>query len=68
MTGFNISLTEVRQALQGADAYMKKFSHIEDIQRRIFAAMLANMDDSVGSVLKQLRKSGLEEDMPVLFM
>jgi arylsulfatase A-like enzyme len=58
----------VHSPLQGADAYMHKFSHIEDIQRRIFAAMLANMDDSVGAVLKQLRKSGLEENTLVFFL
>ena len=34
---------------------MEKFAHIEDIQRRIFAAMLANLDDSVGAVLAKLR-------------
>jgi len=58
----------VHSPLQGADAYMRKFSHIEDIQRRIFAAMLSNMDDSVGAVLKQLRKSGLEENTLVFFL
>ena len=34
----------------------------------IFAAMLANMDDSVGSVMGQLRKSGLEENTIVFFL
>ena len=58
----------VHSPLQGADAYMRKFSHIEDIHRRIFAAMLANMDDSVGAILKQLRKSGLEENTLVFFL
>ena len=33
-----------------------KSSHIDDIQRRIFAAMLANLDDSVGAVLAKLRR------------
>lgn len=58
----------VHSPLQGADAYMRKFAHIEDIQRRIFAAMLANMDDSVGDILNQLRKSGLEENTIVFFL
>ncbi|MEM9159145.1 MAG: sulfatase-like hydrolase/transferase, partial [Verrucomicrobiota bacterium] len=58
----------VHSPLQGADAYMKKFSHIDDLQRRIFAAMLANMDDSVGSILSQLRRSGLEENTIVFFL
>jgi arylsulfatase B len=63
-----LAYNAVHSPLQGADAYMKKFSHIEDIHRRIFAAMLANMDDSVGAVLAQLRKSGLEKDTLVFFL
>lgn len=63
-----LAYNAVHSPLQGADAYMRKFSHIEDIHRRIFAAMLANMDDSVGAVLKQLRKSGLEENTLIFFL
>jgi len=63
-----LAYNAVHSPLQGADAYMEKFSHIEDMQRRIFAAMLANMDDSVGTVMKQLRKSGLEENTLVIFL
>ena len=43
-----VSYNAVHSPLQAADKYMNKFKHIEDIQRRIFAAMLANLDDSVG--------------------
>ena len=63
-----LAYNAVHSPLQGADAYMKKFSHIKDIHRRIFAAMLANMDDSVGAVMAQLRKSGLEENTLVFFL
>lgn len=63
-----LAYNAVHSPLQGADAYMKKFAHIEDIHRRIFAAMLANMDDSVGAVMEQLRKSGLEENTLVFFL
>ena len=63
-----LAYNAVHSPLQGADAYMDKFVHIKDIHRRIFAAMLANMDDSVGAVLEQLRKSGLEENTLVFFL
>ena len=63
-----LAYNAVHSPLQGADEYMKKFSHIEDIHRRIFAAMLANMDDSVGAVMEQLRKSGVEENTLVFFL
>ena len=58
----------VHSPMQGTDEYMKKFSHIEDIQRRIFAAMLAHLDDSVGKVLAELRESGVEENTLVVFL
>ena len=63
-----LAYNAVHSPLQGADAYMKKFAHIEDVHRRIFAAMLSNMDDSVGAVMAQLRKSGLEENTIVFFL
>lgn len=63
-----LSYNAVHSPLQGADAYMEKFAHIDDLHRRIFAAMLANMDDSVGAVMEQLRKSGLEENTLVFFL
>jgi len=63
-----VAYNAVHSPLQGADAYMKKFAHIKDIHRRIFAAMLSNLDDSVGAVMKQLRISGLEENTIVFFL
>lgn len=63
-----LAYNAVHSPLQGANAYMEKFAHIKDIHRRIFAAMLANMDDSVGRVMEQLRKSGLEENTIVFFL
>lgn len=58
----------VHSPMQGTDEYMKKFAHIQDIQRRIFAAMLAHLDDSVGKVLAQLRACGVEENTLVVFL
>ena len=63
-----LAYNAVHSPLQGADKYMEKFAHIDDVHRRIFAAMLANMDDSVGAVMNQLRKSGLEENTLVFFL
>ncbi len=63
-----LAYNAVHSPLQGADAYMKKFAHIEDIQRRIFAAMLAHLDDSVGAVLAELHKRGLEKNTLVIFL
>ena len=63
-----VSYNAVHSPLQAADTYMKKFKHIEDIQRRIFAAMLSNLDDSVGDILKKLETEDLEKDTLVFFL
>ena len=63
-----LAYNAVHSPMQGADGYIKKFAHIEDIQRRIFAAMLAHLDDSVGKVLAQLRASGIEENTLIVFI
>jgi arylsulfatase A-like enzyme len=63
-----MSYNAVHSPLQGADAYMKKMDFIEDIQRRIFAAMLANLDDSVGKLLATLRELELEQNTWVIFL
>jgi arylsulfatase B len=62
-----VSYSAVHSPMQGANDYMEKFEDIEDIQRRIFAAMLANMDSSVGEVMQKLKDCGLEENTLVIF-
>ena len=63
-----LAYNAVHSPLQGARTYMEKFSHIEDVHRRIFAAMLANLDDSVGRVVGQLKESGIEEETLIFFL
>jgi len=63
-----LTYNAVHSPLQGADRYMQKFEHIDDIQRRIFAAMLANLDDSVGEVTAKIRQAGLEQNTMIYFL
>jgi arylsulfatase B len=63
-----LAYNAVHSPLQGADAYVKKFASIEDVHRRIFAAMLSNLDDGVGAILTKLRAVGLENDTLVFFL
>jgi len=63
-----LAYNAVHSPLQGADAYMKRFSHIEDIHRRIFAAMLGNLDDSVGDVLRKIHEEKIERQTLVFFL
>jgi arylsulfatase A-like enzyme len=58
----------VHSPLQAADAYMQKFEQINDLQRRIFAAMLANLDNSVGKVCRAVEAAGLQQDTLIFFL
>ncbi len=62
-----LSYNSPHSPLQAPDDYMKKFEHIDDIQRRVFAAMVSNLDDNIGKVLKRLRELNLEEDTLIFF-
>jgi arylsulfatase A-like enzyme len=63
-----LSYNAVHSPMQGADAYMKKFAHLPDVHRRIYAAMLSHLDDGVGRVLARLRVEGLMERTLVVFL
>lgn len=63
-----LAYNAVHSPMQGADAWMEKFMHIDDIHRRIFAAMLGNLDASVGQVTQALRKADLDENTLIFFL
>jgi arylsulfatase A-like enzyme len=63
-----LSYSAVHSPLQGADEYMQRFTHIPDIHRRIFAAMLAHLDDGVGRVLERLDTEGIAGNTLVVFL
>lgn len=58
----------VHLPLQAPQEYIDRFSHIEDETRRVYAAMAAAMDDSVGEVMAALERKGIRENTIVLFM
>jgi arylsulfatase A-like enzyme len=63
-----LAYSAVHSPLQAKDVYLRKFAQIEDIQRRIFAAMLAELDDGVGRVLDTLRERKLDANTLVVFL
>ncbi len=54
--------------IQAPPKYLDRFQHIEDIHRRLFAAMVSAMDDAVGAVLAKLREEKLEEQTLIVFL
>ena len=62
-----LAYNAVHSPLQGDDPSMEKYAGIEDMQRRIFAAMLGQLDDGVGAVLDAVKEQGLWENTLVVF-
>jgi arylsulfatase B len=63
-----VSYNAVHSPMQGADRYLERFPQIEDVHRRIFAAMLAQLDDGVGRIVGKLRACRLEEQTLIVFL
>ncbi len=63
-----LAYNAVHSPMQASEAAMQKFSHIEDLHRRVFAAMLSQLDDGVGQVMEALRANKLEEQTLVFFI
>ncbi len=54
--------------MQARPRDVERFAAIVDPHRRLWAAMLATMDEAVGSILATLREQGLDRDTLVLFL
>ncbi len=48
--------------LESPQKYLDRFPNITDKKRKLFAGMMAAMDDAVGRVLETIRKQGQEEN------
>ncbi|KAG8194371.1 hypothetical protein JTE90_010987 [Oedothorax gibbosus] len=53
--------------LQAPPEYVKRFSHIKDEDRRIFAAMGSALDDSIGDIFSSLNKTGILQNCIIVF-
>lgn len=63
-----LAFSAVHSPMQGDDRHLRRFRGIDDMHRRIFAAMTAHLDDAVGRVLDKLRACGIEDNTLVFFI
>ncbi|XP_066154452.1 arylsulfatase B-like [Euwallacea fornicatus] len=54
--------------LQAPDEEIAKFAHIQDPERRVYAAMVSLLDKSVGAVVTALREKRMLENSVIIFM
>src|SRR5690606_26687692 len=53
-----VAFNAVHDPLQAPEAVKARFSHIQNERDRIMAAMLYEMDEAVGKILKPVREKG----------
>ena len=52
---------------QAQKKYYDQFSHIEDHNKRVYYAMIKNLDDSIGEIKATLKEEGLLENTLIIF-
>ena len=62
-----VAFNAVHSPLEATTAYKDRFPHIADSKRKIYAGMLAALDDAVGRVLAKVHNLGQENDTLVMF-
>lgn len=63
-----LSYSAVHYPMQAPAAYLERFRHIQDEERRVYAAMLATIDDSVGQLVGWLERRRLRENTLIFFV
>ncbi|TSA31035.1 MAG: N-acetylgalactosamine-4-sulfatase [Opitutales bacterium] len=63
-----LAYNAVHSPMQGTDAHMKRFKEIPDVHRRVFAAMLTHLDESVGKLMAKLDANGQTENTLIVFL
>jgi arylsulfatase B len=51
-----VPFNAVHSPMQTTPKYFDRFENIQDVHRRVFAAMLSSLDDAVGAILTKLRQ------------
>jgi len=63
-----LAYNAVHSPMQAEARYLEAHADIPDVQRRIFAALLCQLDDGVGEVLETVKKQGLERRTLIAFL
>lgn len=54
--------------LQATAEYLDRYRHIDDDATRVYSAMVASLDDSVGAVVRALEQGGIRDDTLIVFL
>ena len=62
-----LTFTAPHAPYQAPQAYLDRYKHLTDPNRRAYAAMITAMDDQIGRVLDALEKRGMRENTLIVF-
>ncbi|WP_199554713.1 arylsulfatase [Sandaracinobacteroides hominis] len=62
-----LAFTAPHTPYQAPEAELAKYAHIQDPQRRAFAAMITAMDTQIGRVVAELEKRGMRDNTLIVF-
>ena len=63
-----LSHTTPHTPLQATKPYLDRYGHVQDMATRVYAAMVAALDDSVGKVVEKLKEIGQYENTLIAFL
>ena len=63
-----ISYNAPHTPLQAPEEYVGEYMHIDDPVKRVYRAMIANLDDNIGRLTDYLRNAGLDSNTLVFFI
>src|SRR6185369_16535638 len=63
-----LAFNAVHTPMEAPPETMTRFANIDNVNRRTYLAMLAELDVAVGTVLEKLRTAGLDERTLVFFL
>jgi arylsulfatase A-like enzyme len=62
-----VAFTAPHSPLQAPQSYVDKYAHIEDMNRRVYCAMVEVLDVAIGNILKTIDDEGIRDNTLVLF-
>ncbi len=62
-----VPFNAVHSPFQAPESYVDKYAHIKVKNKRIFAAMLACMDEAIGRIVSALERHGMKDNTLIVF-
>jgi arylsulfatase A-like enzyme len=62
-----LAFTAPHTPYQAPEAWLERYAHVEDPERRAYAAMISAMDDQIGRVVATLDSTDLRENTLIVF-